>query len=126
MPMLNLAHIIKNPIFNQIFAVHRKLAHWESGRLVQTEINLTFSGIVVNANPKELFQSPNGDRIAGEMNFYTNEELYTTHVYNYPDINASGTSDEIDWKGNRYRILNINNFSDYGFYRTVTMYMEGD
>ena len=125
--MINLKRVALSPNFRQPFIIHRKVGEWQSGRFVQTELDpITVMGVVTNANPKELIQIPEGDRVAGMMVFYCPKELYITHNYQYEDTNASGTSDELEWKGDRYKILTTFDYGYQGFYKAFAVYMEGD
>ena len=83
-------------------------------------------GVVVNEQKREIIQAPEGDKITGSMSFYSDKAMYTTHDYHYPDTNASGTSDEIEWMGDRYRITAVNDYGDYGHFHASAVYMEGD
>ena len=127
MPRLKVKRVMRSNMLKQTFIVHRKIGRWEAGRFIQDkEMHLPFIGVVENLNPKEVIPTPAGDKIAGQMAFYSNNAMYTTHAYEYPDTNASGTSDEIEWQGDRYRILTVNDYSDYGYYMALAVYMEGD
>ena len=127
MPRLSVKRVMRSNMLRQVFIIHRKIGRWESGRFIQdSEIHLAVTGIVVNESRKEIIPIHEGDRITGQMSFYSDEQMYTTHDYKYPDINASGTSDEIEWQGDRHRVLTVNDYGDYGHYHAVAVYMEGD
>ena len=120
--MINVGRVLYNPKFAQLFTVHRKPGSWVAGRWVPgTEQTLTFYGVVVPVSPKELMQLPEGDRVTGMMAFYSTSEIFSTHTDGTP-----GTSDEIEWKGKRYRVVNVNLYVDYGFYCAYAVYMAGD
>jgi hypothetical protein len=115
-----------SPNLKQPFVIHRKIGSWDSGRFVQGETIVNVEGVVNNANPKELIQLPEGDRVSGVMVFYSPVELYVTHNYAYQDINAPGTSDELEWQGDRYRITTVYDYGKQGYYKAFAVYMEGD
>lgn len=116
--MINVAEIINDPDFSQSFTVCRKTGSWSEGRFVQTEQQLSFRGIVIAANTKDLLQVPEGDRVKGIMAFYSTEPLLVT--------NSTGTSDQIIWRGERYRLFQLWPYADYGYYKALGERMAGD
>lgn len=125
--MINVGRAVLSSNLKQPFIIHRKVGTWVSGRFTQTELpNINVSGVVNNANPKELMQVPEGDRVSGTMVFYCPQELYVTHINPPTDTNAPGTSDELEWKGNRYRITTVFDYGLQGYYKAFAVYMEGD
>lgn len=124
--MINLSRIATSPNLAQTYLVHRKVGHWEDGRFIQDENTIKVFGVVTNANPRELFQLPEGDRVSGTMVFYSTIPLFTTHDYGYAESDdSSGTSDEIEWKSSRYRVSTVYDYSIQGFYKAFAVYMEG-
>lgn len=124
--MINLSRIALSPSFAQPYIIHRKSGTWASGRLTQTESSLNRSGVVTNASPKELMQVPEADRVAGMMIFYSTAPIYPTHGWLADDTNKIGTSDEIEWDGDRYRVVTVYDYHAQGFYKAFAVYMEGD
>ena len=116
--MINIAEIIQDPDFAQPFTVCRQTGAWSEGRFGQTEQQLPFRGIVIAANTKDLLQVPEGDRIKGIMAFYSTEPLLVT--------NAAGTSDQVIWRGERYRLFQLWPYVDYGYYKALGERMAGD
>lgn len=123
--MLDLSEIALAPEFAQSYIIHRKQGSWVAGRFQQTEISIKTFGVVTNANPKELFQLPEGDRVAGTMVFYSTRPIYTSHGYAADGTNKHGTADEIEWQGDRYRVSTVYDYSAQGFYKAFAVYMEG-
>jgi hypothetical protein len=122
--MLNLSRLLYSKEFNQTFIVHRRTGSWDHGRFVSTEVSLTFSGVVVPASAREIMQFPEGDRSTSMMVFYSDKEMFVTRTDSgdrYP-----GTSDEIEWRGDRYRVVNVGQYGDYGYFVAYGVYMEGD
>ena len=52
------------------------------------------------------------------MKFLTNVELHAT--------NGESISDELEWRGARYKILTVTPDIDYGFYRSIGTRLDGD
>jgi hypothetical protein len=116
-PRLNVGKVLSNPQFTQSFTVYRKSGSWVEGTWVPSEDILNFTGVVTACNPKDLVQVPEGDRIVGLMCFHSTKEMYTT--------NTNGTSDEIVWNEERYRISSIVPWSDFGYYKAFGVRMVG-
>ena len=123
--MINVSRVLQSKNFMQSFTVHRKKAHWVKGKLVQTEDTLTFQGVVNNANPKEILQIPEGDRVSGMMVFYSQSEMFVTRAWGTESQADYGTSDELEWQGDRYRVVTVNTRGDYGYFKAYAAYMEG-
>ncbi|MHB9004721.1 MAG: hypothetical protein ACYC6C_11780 [Coriobacteriia bacterium] len=119
--MLNVSEVLYDSDFNQDFKVYRKTGEWVAGRFVENESIVNLTGVVVPASAQEINQQPEGDRITGMMKFYSEQQIYTTHVEA-----VSGTSDQIEWRGKRYRIINCMPYVDYGYYVAFGAYMAGD
>ena len=121
--MINVGRIVNSRNFAQPqgFIIHRKPGHWVSGRWISLpEQTLNVQGTVQNASPKEMNQVPEADRITGMMRFHSQSPMYVTRAWGVP-----GTSDELEWKGDRYRVVTVNDYSDYGYYEAFAVYMEG-
>lgn len=115
MPSINVQKVIKNPKFTQTFTVHRKAGNWNNGRFVQTETNLTFTDVVTACGAKELIQIPEADRTTGVMCFHSNQELFVTR--------STGTSDEIEWNGSRYRVYQVVPWVSFGYWKAYGIRM---
>lgn len=77
-------------------------------------------GTVTVLNEKELSVVPEGDRIKGAMAFYTTEPMYLTGSA------GANISDQILWKGEMYKVVNIAPWGSFGFNRAVGVRMSGD
>jgi hypothetical protein len=124
--LINVKRAIYSKHLRQPYIIHRKLGNWEAGRLVQIEFDINTLGPVTVASPRELMQLPEGDRVAGTMIFHCPEELYVTHTFEYTDTDAPGTSDELEWEGDRYRVTTTFPWKQAGYYKAFAVYMEGD
>lgn len=117
MPRINVSRVINNPKFAQKYTVHRKDGDWVGGRWVTTgETQIIYNGVVTAPNAKEILQVPEGDRVKGVMCFHSTQELFVTR--------AEGTSDEIEWNGNRYRVSQVMPWADYGYWKAFGIRME--
>ncbi|MCM3141662.1 hypothetical protein [Brevibacillus sp. MER 51] len=116
--MINVSEVITDPDFAQQFQVFRKSGEWSKGRSGSSEVPIIMTGIVTVADAKTLEQLPEGDRVTGLMCFYSTQELHTTR--------EEGTSDQIEWRGERYRVKQVFPYGDYGYFKAVGQRMEGD
>jgi hypothetical protein len=121
MPSIDMEDLILDPDFAQPYTVYRKTGQWVSGRFEQTESSLQFYGPIVVNNVKDLMQVPEGDRARGVMAFYSTNPIYITQ-----DNPEKGTSDEIEWRGERYRIFQVAPYNDYGYVKALGQRMAGD
>ena len=85
---------------------------------------IPFSGVVLPASAEEIMQLPEGDRSTSMMTFFSVQEMFVTHVDNGQGY--AGTSDELEWRSERYRITNVNQYSDYGYFKAYGVLMEGE
>jgi hypothetical protein len=85
----------------------------------QTPAYIIIKGIVYPSTEKELHQLPEGDRITAAITFLTTVKLYTTHAEISPKV--SGTSDRLEWNEEKYKIINLLPWKDYGFYASMAI-----
>jgi len=116
--MINVSEVITDPDFAQSFLVHRRTGKWVNGRWQENMTDITLLGVITVADPKTLEQLPEGDRVIGLMCFYATVPIFTT--------NEQGTSDQIEWRGERYRVKQVFPYGDYGYYKAVAERMAGD
>jgi hypothetical protein len=120
--LINVAELMTDPDFTQVLKVWRQTGEWIAGEFVYgEEVMLSVPGIVTVANVKDLEQVPEGDRVKGTMCFYSTFKLELTR--NSPD---QGTSDQIEWRGERYRLFQIMPQFDYGYNKAFGARMAGD
>jgi hypothetical protein len=116
--MIDVSRVINSPRLCQDFTVYRRVGAWQTGEFIETETALTLSGIVVPPSAKEIMQLPEADRATGVMMFYSESEMFVTR-----DGDDPGTSDQAEWRGSRYRISNVLQMIDYGYYQATGVYM---
>lgn len=119
--MINLSQVITNPAFCTTFIVYRKTGKFIKGRFQETEVAIHFKGIITTCKGRDLEQIPEGDRVGGERNILTLQPIYVTRDLE----NNKGTSDEILWHGERYKLRIVNDDSDYGFYKGIAQKISG-
>ena len=90
---------------------------WVEGELVTTVISTTVTGIAAPSSPKDVEMLDLADHKHGTKTFYTNEiELEIT--------DTEKTSDTIVWKGGRYKLLHVFDYSDNGYWKAIGDWQE--
>lgn len=120
--MIDMSSIIYDPAFAQSIKVYRKTGDWAAnGEFVTTETLITMIGVISIANAKQIEFVPEGDRIGGEIAIHTTQILYNSRSADETEtpIKEAGLSDEIEWHGDRYKIYQVNEYSDYGYYFAI-------
>ena len=128
MALVNVSRIIKDPKFNQAFTVRRSSGSFVNGRWVETYADLSFRGVISVADAKTLQAMPEGDRITGAIVIHTlySDPIYTTRSEGDVSGTGPGTSDIIVWRSEHYRILKVDPYVDYGYFRAVAERIEGN
>lgn len=122
--MIDLSSIVVDPRFAQTFTVKRFSGAWNAGRWEQNSINITMTGTISIASAKQIEFIPEGARIGGEITIHTTVPLYNSR--NGTDTTEGGTSDIIVWHGEDYKIYQVNEYSDYGYYFAIAQRMKTD
>jgi hypothetical protein len=122
--MLNPSRVLSSPNFAQTFNVYRSMGHFDLGGWVeepQSPPCFSVSGVIYPSTAKEIRQVPEGDRVEGMMTFVSVTQLYATRASEIP-----GTSDQLEWRDEKYRVIQVMPFMDYGFNVAVAARMSGD
>lgn len=120
--MIDLSSVVIDPRFAQSFTVYRAASSdWVGARFVENEPQeITMVGTISIANAKQIEFIPEGDRVGGEIAIHTTKPLYCSR--NEIDSNGNKvaySADEIDWHGERYKIYQVKEYSDYGYYFAI-------
>lgn len=117
--MVNIEELITDPDFAQQYYIYRKSGgQWIEGNFVQSEIRLSYEGFVGAATSRDINQVAEADRVTGMVVFYSTPDkmIYTTRKN---DSEGTGTSDEILWHNERYKVINAFDYQDYGFVKAI-------
>jgi hypothetical protein len=122
--MLNVSRVINSCKLRQPkpFTVYRKTGDWVAGRFEETETAIPMMGVVTAAGTKDIIQLPEADRTSQIVVFHSTLPLYITRDN---EQQGAGTSDEIEWHGERYRLFQIKDWSDFGYYKAFGTSMSG-
>jgi hypothetical protein len=123
MPLLSVAEVIPDPDFCQNFIIHRLNGDWnDAGLFIGVDTPIYTTGVIVPQKTRDMIQTPQGDQIQGSIDVYTNTPIFTTATRE----DDSKISDEVEWRNERYKILSVENFADFGYYHAVAVYKRGD
>ena len=121
--MIDVSEIIDDPDLAQRFKLYRITGQFVNGRWVENpKQELTRVGIIVPMGAKSLQQIPEADRVRGAIEVFTKEILYITSSAG----SQSRTSDQVLWKGSLYKLLAVDDYSDFGFYHGVGQRIQGN
>lgn len=123
MSLVDISFLIEDPDFAQPFIAYRKSGTWKKGKFVQNEEKIKHFGIIQPVSTEDIEQLPEGDRIKGVMCFYSRKEIHLTRTGS--DETTPGTSDEIEWRKMRYKVIQVMPYIDYGYVKAFGVRMEG-
>lgn len=123
---IQLSEVVNDPDFAQYLqgAISRSSGSFVKGRFVNVPSAIDFYGIVQPASPEELDIVPEADRVKGAMTFHSQQVLYETHTDGQPDV-AQGISDIMTWRSQRYKLVKVFPWEDFGYYKAIGVRMSG-
>ncbi len=117
--MIDLSEVVNDPDLAQPFTILRQSGSFQLGGWVPNEPQpIDAFGVITVATPRMMQMVPEGDRVGGEMAFCTANEIYLTSE------KRSGTSDQLVWHGEKYRVTHVAPWMDYGFFIAVAVRMK--
>lgn len=122
--MISLAEIVNDPDFAQSFTVERSSGSFDdTGTFVSTPADVPFYGIIQPATAKEIEAVPEGDRKREVKSLHSSQEFFLTR--NDP---SKGISDIAIWPatGERYKLVKLYPWIDFGYYKALGVRMAGD
>lgn len=114
----DLADLMNDPDFARPYTVIRTTGARVEGEFVLDEPQrIPFYGPVQPASVRELEQLPEGERQKGIMKFMCKNpaELYLTQEAS--GMQKGCVSDEVEWNGYRYKIIQVMPWTHYGWMR---------
>ena len=132
---INLTRVVAGNMLPESYTIQRSTGEFTSNGWVQTPTNVLGYGVVSVADKQDLNMVPEGDRVTGAMVFHSQQRIYETQLdggYGQPSYGAGGfdeatqrVSDQIFWRGQLYRILNVSPYPNRGYWRAVGVRMSG-
>lgn len=115
--LINVAEVVNSPEFAQEFILNRTEGGWLNGKWNPTgKLNslLQYYGVIEVGTPKDIDMTMEADVIKGAITIWSELPIYTTH-----DGTTPGSSDQIQWHNQFYRVLQVSQWRDFGYYRAV-------
>jgi hypothetical protein len=113
---IDVSDIVNDPDFAETFTVHRSSGHYVFGGWENTTEDLTLWGVIQPAKPEHLDRVPEGDRVTGAIVVFCTDQIYRTHAGN-----NAGISDVIHWQDQHYRVEDVKNWSENGYWEAVAI-----
>lgn len=120
--MISVSEVIQDPDFAQAFGILRSTGSWLNGVWQSATTSVPGFGVVGEPTTRDLKMIPEGDTVQGMLAFWSVEPLYATHATE----GVGGSSDILIWRGHNYRVLQVEQYQDYGYYRAVATRMKAD
>lgn len=122
--LLDLSDVVQSREYTQMITIIRHTGgEWIEGDYIEKEEELTIRGVVSAADAKEINMIPEGDRTSETKVIHSVSRIYTTRL-GTRENSESGTSDIIIWNGNKYKVMSVQDTSDYGYWRATIVKIE--
>lgn len=122
--MINLSRVVNSPRFAQTLMVTRNSGAFVAGGYKATsQPPFGVYGTLKPAKPVELVQVPEGDRKDGAMSFISETQLFQTRTSGIGT--ASGLSDTATWRGKTYKVVSVDPWTDFGFWKHILTEQSG-
>jgi|SRR6185312_4730609 len=119
---LDLSDVADDADLGEAFCIIRtpgQFALGEIGWQASEPVRIPIWGTWSVTDGKRLQRVPEGDRVTGSMNLVTATEIHQTSEA------RSEISDQLEWRGNMYRIISVEPWGDYGYWSAVFVRMTG-
>lgn len=114
--MLKLTELLHDKDFCTTFEIISIEGRFNEGVFNQEFVKKQVIGIARPSSADDLDILPEGDRMKGNMSFYTTEPL----------VFAPKTATlQIQWHNRRYKIVHCENFIENGFFKAIGQLMDG-
>lgn len=117
----SIAEIVDDPDFAQSFTITRSQGgNWVLGAWVDSIVTVGMWGSLQPPTPEELDQVPEGDRVTAIIAIHCTQQIYETNV-----DHSHGISDIVLWHGEKYRVIKVFPWNDYGYWKALACRMSG-
>lgn len=118
---LDLSEVAGDPDLGDEFFILRSTGQFGQGGWQILNVARIFAfGVIAIAEPDALQMVPEGDRVTGALQVICPQQLYPTQE------SRSGTSDQIEWNGSKYRVQAPSPWKKNGFCSAILLRMKGD
>lgn len=106
---IDVTDLLSDPDFvmHDLVAVSRAQSVNNAGRTENTEMRITFSGVVFPGTGNMMLRTPDGERVTGDISIVTRHYLTD-------GIGQGRTADVVEYAGGRYIVKNTFDYSNWG------------
>lgn len=124
--MIDVSEVILDPDFKPgSVTVTRRMGEWNTGRFETVDSVFTLNGATVNPmKTEDIVKLPNGDTITGAILIHSFQPVYTTKL-TLQSGEDGNLSDEITWKGKKWDVISVEDYSEYGYYKAIGVRKQG-
>lgn len=116
MTNINVKELITDPDFARSFTIERsENGSFTDGLYTSTHKTFDVYGVLQPYQPKTVEYTQNGDQITGDIKIWLLQEIYTTR----DEVEGSGISDIIVYKGEKYKITYVKDWEYHGYWSAV-------
>ena len=117
----SIAEVPNDSAFAQSFQIVRSSGgYWSMGKWVDSKTTLNVWGSIQPPKTKDLEQVPEADRVTGMIMIHITQPIYETNVET-----SEGISDIVIWHGEKYRLIQVTEWYDYGYWKAFGVRMSG-
>lgn len=120
--LIQVSEVVNDPDLAQPFTILRSTGSWLNGVWQSVTTEIQNYGVIAEPSVRELEMIPEGDLVKGAMVFWSAQPIYGTHATN----GVGGSSDILIWRGHNYRVLDVKQYQDWGFFRATATRMKAD
>lgn len=120
--LIQVAEVVNDPDLAQPFTILRSGGSWVNGVWQSLTTQVQSYGVIAEPTVREIEMIPEGDLVRGAIVFWSAQPIYGTHATN----GSGGSSDILIWRGHNYRVLDVKQYQDWGFYRAMATRMKAD
>lgn len=118
--MLDMSEVVNDPDFAQAFQIIRSSGGaYVLGVFNESQTTITSYGVISVAQPRDLLQLPEADRVTGMMVFHSQQPIFETSQ------NRGATSDILIWQEQQFRVQNVFPYRDYSYWKAFAVRMQG-
>lgn len=109
--MIDISELLYDLDFCEEFKILRGTGAWVNHRWEEVEEIIAVMGIATSVSKKDFEMLAEGDRVSGLRTFYTKDEIRGS--------SGENTSDIFEYRGEQYKIIQVFNYSNNGFYKAI-------
>lgn len=121
--LIQLSEVVNDPDLAQSFQILRSTStEFLNGVWQSTTTSIGSYGVIANPTDRYLDMQAEGDVIKGDKVFWSSQPIYATRATE----GVGFSSDILIWRGLQFRVVDVKQFEDYGFWRATAVRMKSD